>query len=577
MDTDEAYRNNMGSNSTALNSHNITPSTGQVMEFWRYLWRGNECATNILAMLETVEEGMSEEEKNHIRGQAMVLQAFYHFYATQNWGPVPIKNIPTFDMGLQKDIPRSSIKEVCQFALDLCRDAIPLLKGMEQVRTTAQITQSAAEALSLRIALYMASHPDVRDVEKYELVAGWADEFIATGPHKLNTQPYEVNGEVLPAYARLFVKNMQDDQNWNASTDAEGIWDVIFFSKSNTSGQYENMGYYVTMRLGAQMGLPCADDQTTSPIGYADLTYRALNNLYNKYTDFNHGKDYPIGDLRRDWNIPTFCYKYKSNNVIAEGYSVTTRFPSFKVILPQQVTWEKEVVLLPIFNKETWNNDSGQLLDVYIEEGGAGYRNGDGETTFTVELPQLHSGSGVNTMGTFLYDQGGIIGYKSGSHLNTNNNLDYGHQNIQGKNNNQKVEVRIENGVITAITRTNLNNTMGSNTFPMVTERGIGKWRREYEVNVPPLRERDKTSCNFPILRFADVLLMASEAHLISPSGNKEKGLEYLNMVRRRAYGEDVYAKNERVDFKEYNLETVMDERSRELCFEGVRRFDLIR
>jgi hypothetical protein len=70
---------------------------------------------------------------------------------------------------------------------------------------------------------------------------------------------------------------------------------------------------------------------------------------------------------------------------------------------------------------------------------------------------------------------------------------------------------------------------------------------------------------------------MASEAHLMSATGNKALGLEYLNMVRRRAYGADVYKANPAVDFPAYNLQTIMDERSRELCFEGLRRMDLVR
>ena len=70
---------------------------------------------------------------------------------------------------------------------------------------------------------------------------------------------------------------------------------------------------------------------------------------------------------------------------------------------------------------------------------------------------------------------------------------------------------------------------------------------------------------------------MAAEAHLMGSEGNPAKGLEYLNQVRRRAYGVDVNTPNSEVDFATYDLETLMDERSRELCFEGTRRMDLIR
>lgn len=569
VDTDESYRDNLTNNTTILNGHNITPDISQLRDLWKYIWQGNESAIGVLSMLKTVD-GMSDMEKNDIQGQAMVLSAFYHFFATVNFGPVPIKSTPTFDMGTTIDIGRNSVKDVCQYALNQCRAAIPLLKPMTSVNTTAQITQSAAEALSYRIALYMASHPDIKDVAKYDSVAVWADNFITTGPNKLNTQPFSVNGETVPAYARLFVKNMQNDQNWNASTDPEGIWDVIFFCKSTTSGVYANLNYAANMTLGSYMGVPCADDQPNSKIGYADLTYRALNNLNNKYS---------VGDLRRDWNIPTFCYKYKENDIKAGGMLGTTRFPYFQVIFPTGITNATPATFSPIIDQTTWSSSSGNLKNVLLEQGGAGYKDATGATTFTVTIPAITTGA--TTLGDFNAAKGGIIGYKSGLNLNTTVGSNYGYQAIQAKNTTGGVIISVVNGVVTSITSTytGTNTTLGSG-FAMATERGIGKWRREYEVNVPPAREKNKSSSNFPILRFADVLLMASEAHLNATSkGNLSKGLEYLNMVRRRAYNKDINTVNVLVDISlsNFNKQTIMDERSRELCFEGNRRVDLIR
>lgn len=99
--------------------------------------------------------------------------------------------------------------------------------------------------------------------------------------------------------------------------------------------------------------------------------------------------------------------------------------------------------------------------------------------------------------------------------------------------------------------------------------RSSAKFRREYEVVVP--KNKNYTPINFPILRYSDVLLMYAEAEneLNGPSG----ALGYINEVRRRAqigeYGTTLN-QGEMVD-------AIKKERALELCFEGIRRWDLIR
>lgn len=574
-DTDEGFRNNVSGNVNILNAHNINTGTSQLTRLWQKIWQGNEAATNVLSMLKTVTD-MEEWEKDEIKGQALVLQAFYHYYASVNWGPVPIKNIATFDIPSGKmEMERKPVKEVLQFALDNCREAVGLLPAISKYSTTAKISKSAAEALSYRIALYMASHPDIQDAAKYDQVVEWADEFIANGPNKLNTKTLIANNEELPAYARIFVNNMADDQNWKAGDNSEGIWDVIFFCKSQTSGSYANLNYEAVMRLGRDMGVPCPDDRAEAPVGYADNTYRGSNNLYNKYTDFNHGQDYPIGDLRRDWNFPTFCYKYKSNESIAEGYSVKSRFSYFDVLLPEGTTWKKKAAILPIFDKGSWekSDSNGPVIDFYVEDRGSGYTNQRGESTFEISIPK--TASNFTSMKFYDKTKGAVIGYMPNT---KQDGKAPGYQAVDGRNSSSAILITFENGKITKLKKTDTNATSIGQSFMCAHGVGIGKWRREYEVSLPPTRERDYTSCNVPILRFADVLLMAAEAHLMASTGDVTKGLEYLNMVRRRAYGkEDVTQADLGIDFPELTLSIVQDERMRELCFEGVRRADLIR
>jgi hypothetical protein len=84
------------------------------------------------------------------------------------------------------------------------------------------------------------------------------------------------------------------------------------------------------------------------------------------------------------------------------------------------------------------------------------------------------------------------------------------------------------------------------------------------------------TSINFPILRYADVLLMHAEAIIGGKDGSSAatgEALNSLNQVRLRA-GLTPYSGN--LNHDDFFNELV-DERLRELCFEGLRKQDLIR
>ncbi len=114
--------------------------------------------------------------------------------------------------------------------------------------------------------------------------------------------------------------------------------------------------------------------------------------------------------------------------------------------------------------------------------------------------------------------------------------------------------------------------------------RNCAKWRREYEKVTP--KNKNYTPINFQILRYADVLLMLAEAENEVNNGPNLTAVNALNEVRRRGYGKllpgatnpgnadypNAISLN-RGDF----LKVVQDERARELCFEGLRKSDLIR
>jgi tetratricopeptide (TPR) repeat protein len=79
---------------------------------------------------------------------------------------------------------------------------------------------------------------------------------------------------------------------------------------------------------------------------------------------------------------------------------------------------------------------------------------------------------------------------------------------------------------------------------------------------------------NFRTIRYADVLLMAAEANNKATAPNDTKARTYLNLVRRRAFGDllhDISASGNTLYL------AILDERRLELAMEGERFFDLVR
>ncbi len=79
------------------------------------------------------------------------------------------------------------------------------------------------------------------------------------------------------------------------------------------------------------------------------------------------------------------------------------------------------------------------------------------------------------------------------------------------------------------------------------------------------------TDTDFPVFRLADVYLMYAEAHLRGGGGDLATAVGYFNAVRERAFGDNS------MNVTDITLDGILDERARELYWEGHRRTDLVR
>jgi hypothetical protein len=78
---------------------------------------------------------------------------------------------------------------------------------------------------------------------------------------------------------------------------------------------------------------------------------------------------------------------------------------------------------------------------------------------------------------------------------------------------------------------------------------------------------------DFPLFRLGDAYLMYAEAFLRGGGGDVTTAVGYVNALRQRAYGNT----SGNITNPELTLQFVLDERNRELLWEGHRRTDLIR
>jgi hypothetical protein len=77
-----------------------------------------------------------------------------------------------------------------------------------------------------------------------------------------------------------------------------------------------------------------------------------------------------------------------------------------------------------------------------------------------------------------------------------------------------------------------------SNTW----QRSCGKYRRMYEVVLP--KSTSFSPINYPILRYADILLMFAEADNELTAGPSPEAVNAVNLVRRRGFGKIVHGEN---------------------------------
>jgi starch-binding outer membrane protein, SusD/RagB family len=123
-----------------------------------------------------------------------------------------------------------------------------------------------------------------------------------------------------------------------------------------------------------------------------------------------------------------------------------------------------------------------------------------------------------------------------------------------------------ERGPVTVFN--SFNETVAGTTYSVAFDKYY--FRKYWDVTVPGEFQAKESNQDYPLLRYADVLLMHAEG--LNEAGQTSAAHDFLNMVRNRAGLDDLTGLN-----KEQFRDAILLERRLEFAAEGHRWFDLVR
>jgi hypothetical protein len=106
---------------------------------------------------------------------------------------------------------------------------------------------------------------------------------------------------------------------------------------------------------------------------------------------------------------------------------------------------------------------------------------------------------------------------------------------------------------------------------------GVIKFRNVNSAGAAQGGAQNFSSVDFPMIRLAEVMLTYSEAVYRGGAGDKALALKYVNDIRARAFNGQPGSAVTDAQLNANNFQFFLDERGRELFWEGYRRTDLIR
>jgi hypothetical protein len=275
--TDESIINTRLTENAVPATYTANANSVYIASLWSTLYEGINRA-NLL--LENIDKpmGVTDKERNIIKGETLFLRAYYYFMLTQWFGDIPLKLNAT--KNANADIAFTSSKNVYDFIINEMTTAEDLLVNQQSnsLLYNERVTQTVVQGILARVCLYAAGEP-LNDTRRYADALAWAKKVQASGQHSLN-----------PDFQQVFINHSADLYD---NTYRESMWDVS--------------GVYVPSLVSLREGTNSRVEQTNTNniLGQGSGFARSTAGLYYAYED---------GDLRRDWTLVP--YRYTGGNAV---------------------------------------------------------------------------------------------------------------------------------------------------------------------------------------------------------------------------------------------------------------------
>ena len=215
--SDDAYKGSTTgdlSTITAVETYASTPANSLFNMKWRILYDGIQRANEVLRILQKVE-GMTEQEKLIMQGEARFLRAHYHFEAKKMWNMVPfVDETITYDAQNYRVKNDTDIWPKIEDDFSFAIDNLPRIQS-----AVGRANKWAAIAYMGKVKLYQHKYEEARSIFEDVILNG----VTATGLK----------------YALVPFSN-----NFNAETknSSESIFSVQMSVNDNANGQNGNRG-----------------------------------------------------------------------------------------------------------------------------------------------------------------------------------------------------------------------------------------------------------------------------------------------------------------------------------------------
>jgi hypothetical protein len=271
-----------GSPANNIFLYNFDNSNTDIGNFWATLYTGINNANSLIANINKPK--MDETARGRILAEATFLRGFAYYLLVNHFGDVPLSLTPTTDAN-NVNISRTTSGDVYQSVLKDMETAVPQLANITELGYSSRITKTAAQGIIARVCLSMAGEP--LKLTKYaDTAVYYASQVINSGQHSLNISRQGSDND--SSYAQIFMNLAQDKYEIK-----ECMFEADFSGTTTTYPIARTAGF-----VGFLMGI-ASNGSIAEGIGYCYDFLKTTKTLYNLYAS---------GDLRRDFCIAPYSY-----------------------------------------------------------------------------------------------------------------------------------------------------------------------------------------------------------------------------------------------------------------------------